>query len=100
MTFNCDIFDRFIGGGDGEVNEAAHLLHFFFLDELEGIEIADLGCDLAGESGGVESGNAINAALAREQRPPHGVGSIAHRADEADARNHDPSLEITMQITL
>ena len=68
---------RFIGGGDGEVDEAAHLLHFFFLDEIEGIEVADFGGDLAVKSGSVEPGNAVDAALAGEQSLPHRVGGIA-----------------------
>jgi hypothetical protein len=62
--FQLGHLERFVGGGDGEVDEAAHLLHFFFLDELEGIEVADLGGDLAGEGGGVEGGDATDAALA------------------------------------
>jgi len=84
---------RFIGSGDGEVNEAAHLLHFFFLDELERIEVADLGCDLAGEGGGVETGNAIDAAFAGDESLPHRLGGIAHRADQADAGNDHPTRQ-------
>ena len=56
----------FIGSRDGEVDEAAHLLHFFFLDETEGVEVADLGGNLAGECGSVEPGDTVDAALARE----------------------------------
>jgi len=67
------------------VNEASHLLHFFFLDELERIEVADFGGDLAGEGGGVEMGDAVDAALAGEQGLPDDVGGIADGADEADA---------------
>ena len=91
---------RFICGGDGEVNEAAHLLDFFFLDEVEGIEVADLGGDLAGKSGSVECGDAIDAALAREQGLPHRVGGIADGADQADAGDDDPSCRITRQSYL
>ena len=39
----------FIRGRQGQVDEAAHLLQFFFLDELQRIEILDFGGDLAGE---------------------------------------------------
>jgi hypothetical protein len=74
------------------VNEAAHLLHFFFLDELEGIEVADLARDLAGEGGSVECGDAVDAALAGEQRLPDGVGGVADGTDQADAGDDDPSL--------
>ena len=91
---------RFFGRGDGEVNEAAHLLHFFFLDELEGIEVADFGGDLAGKGGGVESGDAIDAALAREQRLPDCVGGIAHRADQADSGDDDAPSSVAGQTYL
>src|ERR1035437_2507853 len=94
-VFGCDLevghLHRFVGGGEREVDEAAHLFYFFFLDEIEGIEVADLGCDLAGNRGGVEPGNAVDAVLAREQSLPHRGGGIAQRADQADAGNDDPS---------
>ena len=41
----------FIRRGQGQVDEAAHLLQFFFFDELQGIEILDFGGDLAGKLG-------------------------------------------------
>jgi len=93
-------FDGFVGGGDGEVNEASHLLHFFFLDEVEGIEVADLGGDLTGEGGGIEGRDAIDAALAREQRRPDLAGGVAQGADQADAGDDDASLMIRRQIIL
>ena len=64
---------RFIGRGEREVDEAAHLLDFFFLDEIERVEIAYFGSDLAGECGGVKCGNAVHAALARRQSLPYGL---------------------------
>jgi hypothetical protein len=85
---------RFVGGGDGEVDEAAHFFYFFFLDEIEGIKVADLGGDLAGKGGGVERGDAADAAFAREQGLPYCAGGIAHGADEADAGDDDPTRQI------
>ena len=41
--------ERFIRGGDGQVDEASHLLDFFFLDEVERVEVLDFSGDLAGE---------------------------------------------------
>src|SRR5208283_3596080 len=35
-------FERFIRGGQRQVDEASHLLVFFFFDEVEGIEVLDL----------------------------------------------------------
>src|SRR5260370_17644199 len=89
----------FVSRGDGEVDEAAHLLHFFFLDELEGIEVADLAGNLAGEGGGVELGDAVDTALAREQALPHCVGGITHGAYQADAGNDHPPFPLTPPIT-
>jgi hypothetical protein len=82
------------------VNEAAHLLHFFFLDELEGIEVADLAGDLAGIGRDVERGDAINAALAGEQRLPDRVGRVADGTDQADAGDYDASLLVKGQSVL
>jgi len=39
------------------VNEAAHLLDLFFLDEVERVEVFDFGGDGAGKVGGVEMRN-------------------------------------------
>ena len=44
----------FIRRGEGEVDEAAHLLDFFFLDEVERVEVLDFGCNLAGELGSIK----------------------------------------------
>ena len=89
-------FHRFVGGGDGEVNEAAHLLYFFFLDEVERVEVANLGGNLAGKGGGVEGGDAADAAFAGEQRLPYRFGSLAHGADQADAGDDDSARQIEL----
>jgi hypothetical protein len=73
------------------VNEAAHLLHFFFLDELQRIEIADFGSDLAGKCGGIKSGNSVDATLTGKQSLPDRIRGIAYGADQANAGNYDPS---------
>ena len=54
-----------------DVDEAAHLLQLFFLDEIQRIEILDFGRNLAGKLGGVEVGDPAHAALAGEQARPH-----------------------------
>ena len=56
-------FHCLICGGYRQMDEARHLLQFFFVDELQRIEILDLGRDLAGEIGAIELCNAGNAAL-------------------------------------
>ena len=85
---------RFIRCSDGEVDEARHLLDFFFLDIVQRVEVLDFGGDLAGEGAGVETGDASDAALAREHGLPHFIGGIAHAADQAEPRNYDPASQL------
>ncbi len=98
--FQLRHFNGFVGGGDGEVNEAAHLLHIFFFDEVEGIEVEDLGCDLASEGGSVEPSDATDAALAGDDGLPDCIGGAPKGADEADAGNDDASFWMARQINL
>ena len=73
-----------------QVNEAAHLLYFFFLDEIQRVEIFDFGRDLAGVLGGVKLSDPADAAFARQQVPPDLISFVADRADQADP-GHDNS---------
>src|SRR5690348_2326275 len=54
----------FIGGSQGEVDEAAHLLHLFFLDEVQRVEVFYFSSDLAGKSSRIKGRNLRYAALA------------------------------------
>src|SRR5258708_30494552 len=91
--------EGFIGGGEGQVNEAPHFLDFFFLDEVQRIEVLDLGGDLAGEFTGIELGDPANAALTSQQALPHLSGGIAHATDQADAGNYDPASQTTCRLS-
>jgi len=91
--FQAGLFQRFVGGRDGEVDEPRHLLDFFFLDVIERVEVLDVGGDLAGEIGDVEAGNPPNAALPGQQRFPHLLGGVAHATDQAEARDYDPASQ-------
>ena len=86
--------DRFIGGGNRHVNEASHLLDFFFFDEIQRVEALHLGGNLAGKSCGIETGNASHSALTRKQGLPHHVGGIAHTTDQAQACHYDPASQL------
>ena len=55
-----------ICGRHAQMNEAAHLLDFFFLDEVQRIEVFDFGGDGARVTCSVKPGNGGNAALARK----------------------------------
>src|SRR5580658_255229 len=87
-------FQRFIGGGDGHMNEAPHLLDFFFLDEIQRVEVLDLGGNLAGKGSGVETGDASHTALAGKHGLPHYIGGIAYAADQTEACDYDPASQI------
>ena len=76
------------------MDKAPHLLHFFFFDEVEGIEILDLGRYLAGKIAGVELSDAGHAALASKQPLPHFSGGVSHAADQADAGDYYPASQI------
>ncbi len=54
--FQAGSLHGFIRGRQSQVDEAAHLFQFFFLDELQRIEILDFSGDLAGKLGGIETG--------------------------------------------
>ncbi len=87
--------ERFIRRSQREVDEAAHLLNFFFLDEVQRVKVADFGGDLARICGCVKGGNTVDAALSRQQRGPHLGGGVTERADHADAGNNDSACQIT-----
>jgi hypothetical protein len=46
---------------NGEMNKPAHLLDFFFLDKLRGVEVFNLTGDLAGQNRSIELLDARNA---------------------------------------
>ena len=48
------------------MDETSHLFQFFFLDELQRVEVLDLGRDLASKIAGIELRDACNPALARK----------------------------------
>ena len=90
----------FVRGRDGEVDEAPHLLYFFLLDELQRIEVLDLGGDPAGEGGGIEAGDPAP----HRSCPPAGPSTllsvvIADAADQADAGDDDSSRQTYFRLS-
>jgi hypothetical protein len=55
VIFRPDIFNASSAAAMRQVDEASHLLDFFFFDEVERVEVLDLGGDLAGEIAAVEA---------------------------------------------
>ena len=75
------------------MNEAAHLLDFFFLDEVERIEVLDFGGDGAGETRGIETCDLSHAALTGEQIRPDFSTGISHRANEAQTSDDNSTTQ-------
>ena len=84
----------FIRGGESQVDEASHFLGFFFLDEVQRVEVLYLGGDLAGKVGGVKLGDARHPTFAGEKVLPRVFRGIAHATDQAQTGNNDPSTQL------
>src|SRR5579871_250457 len=63
LNLEAGHMESFVGCGDGEMDEAPHLLDFFFLNVLKRIEVLDLGGDLACEVARVKASNPPYARL-------------------------------------
>ena len=66
-------------GRHGQLDEAAHLLDVFLLDEFQRVKILDLAGNLAGVLRGVKMSDRSDAALAGQQVCPDLFGGVAHR---------------------
>ena len=64
--FEAGHLHGFVRGRDSQMDETSHLFQFFFLDELQRVEVLDLGRDLASKIAGIELGDACNPAVARK----------------------------------
>ena len=71
------------------VDEARHLLEFFFFDPLEGVEVPYLAAELAIEAGRVEAGDRRDAAASGDKISPAFLRADAQRADQPNTGNDD-----------
>src|SRR5262249_24275366 len=78
------ISDGFLGRSQGVMDKDIHLLYFFFLNELERIEVLDFAGNADWEAGNVESGYGAERAAASQEIGPHFFFSVAGAADKAD----------------
>src|SRR5579863_1338260 len=79
--------ERVIAGRNTHLNEAAHLLDIFFLDEAGGIEMLDLTRDLTVKCRRIEGFNARDAVAAFEQSLPgllRGVADCTQQTNTGD----------------
>src|SRR6185312_101358 len=73
------------------MNEAPHLLHLFLLDEVQWVEVLDLGGNLAGMIAGVKLGDLCHPAFSRNNTLPDLSAGIANAADQAQTSNNNTS---------
>src|ERR1017187_6348560 len=76
---------------DGELDEAPHLLDFFFLDVIARIETFDFAGDSAGKSRRVKRRDPRDAALGSKNRTPGQFRSNPQRRQQSDAGHYDSS---------
>ena len=74
---------------DGELNEAPHLLDFFFLDVERRVEVLHLARDAAIEAGGVEGGDGRDPVLALLDGFPDRFRADANRSQHADSSDYN-----------
>src|SRR5215469_11815031 len=86
------VLHRLFRRGQCEVNKAPHLAGLFFLDELERVEVLDLGGEPDRVAGQVERLDLGHAALAGEQAGPDLGRSVSHATDQSKARYNNTTL--------
>ncbi len=82
-----------IGGGESELDEAAGLFQFFFLEPVERLEAFHFAGDAAIESGGIEMGDGPDAAFGREQIGPDFFGPDAESADQSYSGDDNAAIQ-------
>src|SRR5947209_14196884 len=87
------VLHRLVGGGQSQVNEAAHLAGLFFFDELKRVEVLDLGGEADGMAGEIECGDLGHTALAGHEAVPELRRGITDPADESEAGYDDTTLK-------
>src|SRR6266404_2136340 len=80
----------FHAGGKRQMDEAAHLLDLFLLDEVERIEALHLGGDGAGKAGGIKVRDGVHAAFAGKQVLPCFRNGVADSADHSQPGDYNP----------
>ncbi len=91
---------RLVGGGQGEVDEAAHLAGLFLLHELERVEVLDLGGEADGVAGEIEGRDLGHTALAGHQAFPDLRRGVADPADKSEAGYDDATLQALFTLPL
>ncbi len=83
-------------GGEGEVDEAAHLAGLFFVDKEERVEVFDLGGESDGMTGEIEGFDLGHAALSSQQTVPDLRGGFADPAEKPEAGYDDATFHFLL----
>src|SRR6266566_8876408 len=84
-----------IRGGQRHLDEAAHLLQFFFLDPLEWVENLDFTGDFAIEAIGIELSDQPNATLTGDEIFPRFLRADSQRADQSNTRDYHSASQLS-----
>jgi hypothetical protein len=90
--FEGGLFDGEVGGGEGELDEAAHLLEVFAVDEVFRDEVFDFAGDAGGVGGSIEEGDGADAGMALLEGLPGLFCSYAHGANKSYSGYDDATL--------
>ncbi len=93
LRFPVGGLHRKIRAGQRDLNETRHLLEFFFLDPLKGVEVLHFAGNLAVEAGGVEMRDRRDATASGDEVPPAFLRADTQRADQSNTRNNYPATQ-------
>src|SRR5439155_6031623 len=82
-----------VRAGHGRLNEPAHLLHFFFFDELEGVKAFEFGGNRRGKTVGVKLRDRAYAAPAGQDVFPAFLRADPDSAYQPHARHNNSSCQ-------
>ena len=83
---------------DGELDKAAHLLDFFFLDVIRRVETLHLTGNSAIEIGGIKGRNGCDTIRTFLDGLPDGFRADAYRGHKTDTGNNNSSLQAGLQL--
>src|SRR5437667_8818175 len=91
--FQSAVIHRFLRGGDGVMNERAHLARFFFFNVVERIKILYFAGEARGEPFSVEFLDIVRAASALDQRGPGDLNRVTYWRNQAETCDNDATIQ-------
>jgi hypothetical protein len=79
--WQTSVSHRLAGSCNAEMNEGVHGARLFGAHVGLQVKAFDFTGNFAGEVGGIELGDQVNAGLTRQELAPSGIDRVAHRAD-------------------